>query len=377
MTTNDPTPPHDLDGRGSARPLARLRAEQAVRESVARLGVMAASRPDHLSEEDGALRVALRAHARALGDDVPRGEDGEEPRRLIEAAAYAGGWQVLPNPHIAWVGSAPKYSRAEFEALGNGDPQLRRSLGVLHNLFRQAPLLGSLIETSGGDLAMQAELAGVEVAMERLAEREDADADRHEGAIVARGMADAATLLSRKWVLQTTNVPYPSTIGALRVSPHLFQRPGEIRTMTWDELDLDAGRWTIPAVKMKMRRPHEVPLSRQVSQIIRSMAEVSRGSEFVFPAYHNPKIPISENAINQALRRMGYGGTMTAHGFRSTASSLLNESNMWNPDAIERALAHQDGNAIRAVYNRSAYWRDRVDMMQWWSDHLDALKAAS
>jgi integrase len=170
---------------------------------------------------------------------------------------------------------------------------------------------------------------------------------------------------------------YPSTIGALRVSPHLFQRPGEIRTMTWDELDLDGGRWTIPAVKMKMRRPHEVPLSRQVTQIICSMAEVARGSEFVFPAYHNPKIPISENAINQALRRMGYGGTMTAHGFRSTASSLLNESNMWNPDAIERALAHQDGNAIRAVYNRSAYWRDRVEMMQWWSDHLDALKAAS
>lgn len=97
----------------------------------------------------------------------------------------------------------------------------------------------------------------------------------------------------------------------------------------------------------------------------------------LFPAYHNPQIPISENAINQALRRMGYGGIMTAHGFRSTASSLLNESNRWNPDAIERALAHQDGNAVRAVYNRSGYWRDRVEMMQWWSDHLDALKAAS
>lgn len=125
--------------------------------------------------------------------------------------------------------------------------------------------------------------------------------------------------------------------------------------MKWEKLDLDAGRWTIPARKMKMRRPHEVPLSRQVSQIIRSMAELARGSEFVFPAYHNPKIPISENAINQALRWMGYGGSMTAHGFRSTASSLLNESNIWNPDAIERALAHQDGNAVRAVYNRSAY----------------------
>lgn len=170
---------------------------------------------------------------------------------------------------------------------------------------------------------------------------------------------------------------YPSTIGALKVSPHVFQRPGEIRSMRWDELDLAAGRWTIPAAKMKMRRPHEVPLSRQVREILEGMADIVRDSEFVFPAFHNARISISENAINQALRRLGYGGIMTAHGFRSTASSLLNESGRWNPDAIERALAHQDGNSVRATYNRSAYWGERVAMMQWWSDHLDALKLAS
>jgi len=147
--------------------------------------------------------------------------------------------------------------------------------------------------------------------------------------------------------------------------------------MTWDELDLEEARWTIPAAKMKMRRPHEVPLSRQVVEILRLMMGVDRGTGFVFPAYHNPRIPLSENAINQALRRMGYGGVTTAHGFRSTASSLLNESGLWNPDAIERSLAHQDGNAVRAVYNRSAYWKDRVEMMQWWSDHLDTLRAAT
>lgn len=170
---------------------------------------------------------------------------------------------------------------------------------------------------------------------------------------------------------------YPSTISALRVTPHLFQRPGEIRTMRWEELDLSTGRWTIPAAKMKMRRPHEVPLSRQVIEIIRSMAEAARSTALVFPAYHNPKIPISENAITQALRRMGYQGVMTAHGFRSTASSLLNESNLWNPDAIEHALAHQDSNHVRRIYNRSAYWKDRVEMMQWWSDHLDTLRGAA
>ena len=170
---------------------------------------------------------------------------------------------------------------------------------------------------------------------------------------------------------------YPSTIGALRISPHLFQRPGEIRAMKWEDLNLNAARWTIPAAQMKMRKPHEVPLSRQAIKIINSMVVVAGTSNFVFPAYHNPRIPISENAINQALRRLGYGGIMTAHGFRSTASSLLNESGMWNPDAIERALAHQDGNAVRAVYNRSAYWKDRVEMMQWWSDQLDTLRNAS
>jgi len=169
---------------------------------------------------------------------------------------------------------------------------------------------------------------------------------------------------------------FASTKAALQISAHLFQRPGEIRTMRWVDLDLAGARWIIPAGDTKMRRQHEVPLSRQAIEIIRSMKDVASYSEFVFPS-HNPKKPLSENAVNGALRRLGYAGIMTAHGFRSTASSLLNESGRWNPDAIERALAHQDGNAVRAVYNRTAYWSERVAMMQWWSDELDALKASS
>lgn len=168
---------------------------------------------------------------------------------------------------------------------------------------------------------------------------------------------------------------YPSTNAALRLTPHLFQRPGEIRTMRWDELDLESGRWTIPASKTKMRREHTVPLSTQATAIIRSMIPISGGTEFVFPAFHSMRRPISENNVNQALRRMGYAGIMTAHGFRSTASSLLNEDGRWSPDVIEHALAHQDKNAIRAIYNRSSYWNARVEMMQAWSDTLDAIKA--
>lgn len=170
---------------------------------------------------------------------------------------------------------------------------------------------------------------------------------------------------------------YPSTRGALRLSPYVFQRPGEIRMMRWADLDLDAGRWTIRAEVAKMRRRHDVPLSRQAASIIRSMEPVSGDSEFVFPAFHTPRKPLCENTVNQALTRLGYKGIMTAHGFRSTASSLLNESGKWHPDLIERALAHEVGSAVRAAYNHSSYWNDRVAMMQWWADELDRLQAAA
>ena len=190
---------------------------------------------------------------------------------------------------------------------------------------------------------------------------------RHHPAIIER--SELADLLTAIDIYRG----HASTNAALRLSPHLFQRPGEIRAMKWVDVNLDEAVWTIPAGETKMRREHRVPLSRQSVAIIQSMKDVSEYSEFVFPSY-NPKKPLSENAVNGALKRIGYGGVMTAHGFRTTASSLLNESNLWNPDAIERALAHQDSNAIRAAYNRTAYWDERVRMMQWWSDEIDNLK---
>lgn len=166
---------------------------------------------------------------------------------------------------------------------------------------------------------------------------------------------------------------HASTNAALQLSPHVFQRPGEIRAMKWENLDLHAAVWTIPAEQTKMRREHRVPLSRQAVVIIRTMEHVAGYSDYVFPSF-NPKKPLSENAINGALKRLGYGGVMTAHGFRTSASSLLNESGEFHPDAIERALAHQDSNSVRAAYNRTQYWGERVRMMQWWSDKLDSLK---
>jgi integrase len=167
----------------------------------------------------------------------------------------------------------------------------------------------------------------------------------------------------------------PSVLYALKLTPHVFQRPGEIRQMEWREIDFAQAVWIIPIAKMKMRQPHTVPLSRQALAILGDMRELSGAGRFVFPSVRSSARPISDNTINAALRRMGYRkDQMTAHGFRTTASSLLNESGKWNPDAIERALAHMVAGSVRRIYNQSPYWPERVRMAQWWSDHLDDLR---
>ena len=123
---------------------------------------------------------------------------------------------------------------------------------------------------------------------------------------------------------------------------------------------------------MKQRQPHRVPLSQQALAILREAEALSGGNRFVFPKLGSPLKPMCGNAINGALRRLGYGpDNMTAHGFRSTASSLLNESGKWSYEAIERALSHADGNQVRAAYHRGAHWPERVEMAQWWSDYLE------
>jgi integrase len=167
----------------------------------------------------------------------------------------------------------------------------------------------------------------------------------------------------------------PAVMFALRLAPHVFQRPGELRQMEWAEIDFQKAVWTIPIAKMKMRQPHSVPLSRQALAILNEMRSLSGSGRYVFPSIRTRARPISDNTINAALRRMGYSKEqMTAHGFRTSASSLLNESGKWNPDAIERALAHMVAGSVRRIYNQSAYWGERVAMAQWWSDYLDELR---
>lgn len=162
---------------------------------------------------------------------------------------------------------------------------------------------------------------------------------------------------------------------ALALSPHVFVRPGELRQAEWSEFDFDAAIWRIPAARMKKRRQHTVPLSEQALAILNELRVLTGDGRLVFPASGKPDRPMSENTAIAALRRMGFGpDEMTAHGFRAMASTLLNESGKWHPDAIERALAHRDGDAVRAAYHRGAHWDERVKMAQWWSDHLDTLR---
>jgi integrase len=168
----------------------------------------------------------------------------------------------------------------------------------------------------------------------------------------------------------------PETVFALKLAPHVFLRPGELRQAKWSEIDFADKVWRVPAERMKMKQPHTVPLSRQSLFFLRELRAVARPGEFVFPALHTTKRSICENTLNIALRRLGYGpDEMTSHGFRAMASTLLNESGLWHPDAIERALAHGDKDKVRAAYHRGTHWDERVRMAQWWSDYLDQLRA--
>jgi integrase len=170
----------------------------------------------------------------------------------------------------------------------------------------------------------------------------------------------------------------PATRFALQLMAHLFVRPGELRQARWSEIDFEAAVWRIPATRMKMKREHVVPLSRQALEAFRQVQAIHPGGALVFPSLGSLDRPMSENTLNAALRRLGYAkGEMTSHGFRAMASTLLNESGKWTPDAIERALAHADSDGVRAAYHRGAHWQERVKMMRWWSDHLDALRTGA
>jgi len=156
---------------------------------------------------------------------------------------------------------------------------------------------------------------------------------------------------------------------------HLFCRPGELRHMEWTEIELEKHLWLIPGPKMKMRQPHSVPLSWQALALLEELRPLTGGGRYCFPSVRTTSRPMSENTMNAALRRLGYTtDEVCPHGFRSTASTLLNESGLFNPDAIEAQLAHRPrGGKVRSIYMRGEFFDERVKMMSWWSNYLEAL----
>jgi len=164
---------------------------------------------------------------------------------------------------------------------------------------------------------------------------------------------------------------------ALQVAPYLFVRPGELRHAEWDEFDLEAAEWRIPAHKMKMRSPHIVPLSTQVVARLRELQRLAGCSPYLFPSVRSSKRPMSDNTINGALRRLGFDKSeICGHGFRAMASTLLHEQG-WSSDVIERQLAHTERNKVKAAYNHAEHLPQRRKMMQAWADYLDGLRSGA
>ncbi|MDD2326521.1 MAG: tyrosine-type recombinase/integrase [Alphaproteobacteria bacterium] len=214
---------------------------------------------------------------------------------------------------------------------------------------------------------------------------------------VASGLADSDPTRDLRGALSPTNekhhasITEPGAVGellrtietykgslitrcALKLAPLVFVRPGELRHAEWSEINMETKEWRIPAAKMKMRAQHIVPLSEQALAVLEEIKPLTGTGRYVFPGERTSSRPMSENTVNAALRRLGYSrDELTGHGFRSMASTLLNEQG-WNRDAIERQLAHAERNNVRAAYNFAEFLPERRKMMQSWADYLDALR---
>jgi len=202
------------------------------------------------------------------------------------------------------------------------------------------------------------------------------------GALAPRNTGSMATITDPKRVGELLRAieGYQGTFAvrcALQVAPYLFVRPGELRHAEWNEINLEAAQWRIPAEKMKMGRLHLVPLSRQVVAILHDLMQLTGRGKYLFPSVRSTVRPMSENTVNAALRRMGFEkGEICGHGFRGMASTILHEQG-WNTDVIERQLAHVEGNKVKGAYNHAEHLPERVKLMQAWADYLDGLRTGA
>ena len=328
------------------------------------------------------LREA-RARLEVMKETLRQGIDPGEQRKAQKAEAVVFEMVAREWHQKKMAGWTPKHAQQiirrlenlAFPDLGNrpiaelGAPDF---LAVLHKIEQQGHL-----ETA----RRLAQICGQVTRYARLSGIVDTDAASHlSEALSAKPVRHHASITDPQEIgaLLRAIDDYPGDVSisfALKILPYVFVRSSELRGATWAEIDLDSAEWLIPAERMKMRRPHFVPLARQVVALLRALHNLTGNRELVFPGTASASRCISDMGLLNALRRMGYGrDEMTVHGFRSMASTRLNEMG-YRPDVIEAQLAHAEKNSIRNAYNRAQYLPERRTMMQEWADYLDSLRA--
>ena len=281
-----------------------------------------------------------------------------KPNWVPDYAKRMQSW--LSNDIVPWIGSLPIDDIRPADVLA---------------VLRKAENRGA-IETSHKLREICGQVFRYAVATARL----DSDPSRDlRGALAPVVTRHRATITEPKKVgeLMRAIQAFEGTFvvqSALRLTPYVFLRPGELRHGEWSEIDFDAAEWRIPAEKMKMKQVHIVPLSEQVLAILHELYQFTGKGRNLFPSIRTPARPMSNNTVNTALRRLGYDKSeICAHGFRGMASTLLHEQG-FSSDVIERQLAHQEGNEVKAAYNHARHLPERKKMMQHWADYLDALR---
>ncbi|MDD2464118.1 MAG: tyrosine-type recombinase/integrase [Desulfobulbus sp.] len=235
------------------------------------------------------------------------------------------------------------------ESRGAGETA-KKCLEIMNGVFRYA------IQTGRATYNPAADMRGVLISRKVV----------HHPMIKPAELPEFLQALTKSDIHTTTKL-------ALQFTILTAARSGEVRGATWAEIDLEKRLWIIPAERMKMKAAHAVPLSKQTVAILNRLKILHGNQPLVFPGVHYPEKPLSENTMLFALYRIGYHSKATVHGFRALFSTIANETG-WNPDAIERQLAHKEKDAIRAAYHRSEYMQERTQMMQWWADHLHHLE---
>jgi integrase len=357
----------------------RLKYRFAGKEKLLSLGVY----PDVGLKDARDKRDAAR---KLLADGIDPGES-RKAAKAAQTEGAANSFEVVAREWFAkfapaWADSHSdkiirRLERDVFPWIG-GRPVREVSAPELLSLLRRIENRGAL-ETAHRAMQNCSRVFRYAIATQRAGRDPCADL---RGALPPAKEQHHASITEPKAIgdlLRTINNGYQGsfiTQCALRLAPLVFVRPGELRKAEWAEFNLDAAEWRIAARRMKMKEPHIVPLSRQALAIVRELHLLTGSGCYVFPGARSNARQMSENTVNAALRRLGYASNeMTGHGFRSMASTVLNEQG-WNPDAIERQLAHAERNAIRGAYNYAEYLPERRQMMQAWADYLDALNAS-